>query len=424
MRDRADTSSAPARKRDRVAEAASWALVVGGVVLGWQVAIQPLLQRAPAEIAIRLAPTSPLVLRRAAESEFAAGIENNNDANRFRQAADLSRDALSRSPFDVRALRVVGLTEARAGREAVADDILTLAGNWSLRDDPAHAWLVEHRLKQGDYASAFAHADTLVRRREDIRPQVFQLFTTAATVDASRALPEVASLLSARPPWRQAYLESLFADARGLQLAVNLSLLLQAGRAPLTNDELRQLYYQLVEKGQVQALRTVRLRLNRPASPPLVSNGGFGDASAPEPFQWRLAQDAGVVAEIVADDIRPANPALRIDYDGYSGSRIAEQLVLLDPGQHRLSFESRKEAGGPTARLALTLTCAPGDLQVLSTPLTSTSQAWTRLGTTVAIPSNCPVQWLRVETRPGDRPERTTIWLDSVSLAPITFGAN
>jgi hypothetical protein len=339
LRDQADLSAAPARKRGRVTEAASWALIVGGVLLGWQVVIQPLMQRAPAEFAIRLAPTSPLVLRRAAESEFAAGQEDNNPT-RFRQAAELSRDALARSPFDVRALRVVGLTEAKAGREDIADDILTLAGNWSLRDDPSHAWLVEHRLKQGDYASAFAHADTLVRRREDIRPRVFELFTVAASADSKRALPEVAVLLSARPPWRQAYLESLYGDARGLQVAVNLAILLQAGRAPLTNDELHQLYMQLLEKGQIEAVRVVRTRLNRPSTATLVANGGFDDPTAPQPFQWRLAQDAGVVAEIVPDDVRPADPALRVDYDGYSASRIAEQLLFLAPGRYRLSAQS------------------------------------------------------------------------------------
>lgn len=419
MRDQADLSAAPARKRGRVAEATSLALIAGGVLLGWQVIIQPLIQRAPAEIAIRLAPTSPLVLRRAAESELLAG-DQNKDPARYRQAADLSRDALARSPFDVRALRVVGLSEARAGRDASADDILTLAGNWSLRDDPSHAWLVEHRLKQGDYASAFAHADTLVRRRDDIRPRVFELFTTAATVDTQRALPEIAVLLSARPPWRQAYLESLYANPRGLQVAVNLAVLLQAGRAPLTNDELRQLYFQLLDKGQVDAVRVVRARLNRPAATALVTNGDFGDTSAPEPFQWRLATDAGVIAEIVPDDVRPADPALRIDYDGYSASRIAEQLMFLRPGRYRLSAESRAEEGDPAARLALTVTCAPGDLQILSTPAAAPgAQVWTPFSATFTITSGCPAQWLRLETRAGDKREQTAAWLDKVAIAPL-----
>ncbi|MGV8930453.1 MAG: tetratricopeptide repeat protein, partial [Brevundimonas sp.] len=157
MKDKADNSASTPRRSAGAGDIVSFGLIVGAVVLGWQIALQPLMQRAPVEAAIRIAPTSPLVLRRAAEAELGADRNDN--------AAVLGREAFARSPFDVRALRVVGLTEARAGREDQADDILTLAGNWSLRDDPTHAWLVERRLRQGDYSSAFAHADTLVRRR-------------------------------------------------------------------------------------------------------------------------------------------------------------------------------------------------------------------------------------------------------------------
>ena len=275
MRDRADSS---ARKRDVVSELAPYILTVGAIVLAWQIAIQPLLQRAPVEIAVRLAPESPLALRRGAEVELAAG----RDAN----AAALGRNALIRAPFDVRALRIIGLTESRAGRAERADDILTLAGNWSLRDDPTHAWLVEHRLRRGDYASAFAHADTLVRRRDDVRPQVFRLFTLAAVDDPQRVLPVLARLLAAHPPWRSAYLTALYATTDGLPVAASLAVMLQSGPAPLTNQELQEFYGQSLDKGQIENLKAVRARLNRPRSDALVTNGGFEDATAPEPFQW------------------------------------------------------------------------------------------------------------------------------------------
>lgn len=417
MRDQADAAAAPrARGRSRVAEYAPYALTVGAVWLGWQILLQPVVQRAPPEIAVRVAPGSPLVLRRAAEAEFAAGYEN-DDLRRLGNAASLARDALARAPFNVRALRVIGLTEARAGREVEADEILTLAGNWSLRDDPTHAWLVEYRLRRGDYASAFAHADTLVRRREDIRPSVFRLFTAAATQDAARALPEVARLVDARPPWRQSYLDSLYANVEGLQVAANLAVLLQRGDAPLTNQELTQLYMHLLDKGQIEALRTVRARLNRPPAA-AVANGGFGDAAAPEPFQWRLAQEAGAVVEIVPDEVRPADPALRIDYDGYSTVRFAEQLLFLAPGRYRLTAEARAEAGQPGERMVWSLTCSPGDLRVLSVPAVARSATvWSPISEEFTVPAACPGQWLRLESRGDDRRSPTVAWIDRVAIA-------
>lgn len=410
MRDGAERAATPPWRANVV----SYGMIIGAVVLGWQIAIQPLAQRAPVEIAIRLAPGSPSVLRRAAESELTAGRVDN--------AAALSRDALVRAPFDVRALRVFGLTQARAGREDRADDILTLAGNWSLRDDPTHAWLVERRLRRGDYASAFAHADTLVRRRQDIQPQVFRLFTVAGTEDPQRTLPVIAGLLAARPPWRTAFLGSLTQTPQELQLAANLAVLLEGGRAPLTKDELQNLYRTLLASRQFQAISMVRGRINRPPPGVAVTNGTFADAGAPEPFQWTLLQKAGIVAEIVGDDLRRSNPALRLDYDGYASGTIAEQLTSLQPGSYRFSAEIRTEAGDPAARLAWTLSCATGGDAIASMPAggpRATSNAWGTLSGRFEIPNSCPAQWLRLETRSDDRRSPTVVWYDRITISPV-----
>jgi len=412
LRDRADRAATP-RRGIGAGELASYGLIIGAVLLGWQIVIQPLIQRAPVKMAVTLAPGSPLVLRRAAESELAAGRNEN--------AASLSRDALVRSPFDVRALRVFGLTEARAGREDAADEILTLAGNWSLRDDPAHAWLVERRLRRGDYASSFAHADTLVRRREDIQPQVFRLFTAAAVADPQRALPVVARLLAAKPPWRPAYLASLNLTPEGLQVAGNLSILLQTGRTPFSNQELQDLYGSLINAGGIEAIQTVRGRLNRPSLATLVTNSGFDEADHPGPFQWRLYEKAGIAAEITADDLAPSNVALRVVYDGYATGTVAEQLVYLAPGAYRLTAAVRTESGNPADRLAWTLTCATaGGGDRASTPAGArgaSTDAWATLSGRFEVPANCPAQWLRLETRAADRRDPTLVWFDRVRLA-------
>ncbi len=412
MRDRAARSAAP-RRSIGAGELASYGLIIGAVVLGWQIAIQPLIQRAPVELAVRLAPGSPMVLSRAAEAELVAGRNDN--------AAALSRDALVRSPFDVRALRVLGLTEARAQREDAADDILTLAGNWSLRDDPAHAWLVERRLRRGDYASAFAHADTLVRRRRDIQPQVFRLFTVAGTEDPQRALPVIARLLTAKPPWRGEYLGTLSQTNQELGVFASLAVLLEAGRAPLVNDELARLYTILLHRGQFSAISALRGRINRPPAGITVTDGGFDEPAAPEPFQWRFLQKAGIAAEVVADDLRPTNLALRVDYDGYATGTVAQQLTSLPAGAYRFDAAVRTEAGNPRARLAWTLTCATGGSALASLPAGAPSDApssWTGMSGRFQVPTNCPAQWLKLETRASDRRDPTVVWFDGIKLVP------
>jgi tetratricopeptide (TPR) repeat protein len=407
----ADKPAAPRRRED----IAPYVLIVGAVVLAWQIALQPIIQRAPVKAAVQVAPGSPIALRRAAEAELEAGRNDN--------AASLGREALSRSPFDVRALRVVGLTEARAGRTDRADDLLTLAGNWSLRDDQAHAWLVEHRLRRGDYSSSFAHADTLVRRRDELRPQVFRLFTLAAREDSSRALPVLVRLLAARPPWRSAYLTGLYADDDGLPVAASLAVMLQSSEAPLTTQELAQFYEQAAHKGQEGVLKTVRARLNRPRADAAVTNGSFDDPTAPHPFQWSLIQKAGAATEILADDLDPSNFALRVEYDGSSAGSLARQRTFLAPGRYRFQAESRIESGEAARQVEWTITCAAGGTSlasVVAIPAGNTeNRPWAASSFDFSITPACSSQWLELRGLPGDDDAPIVAWFDRVGIISL-----
>lgn len=391
---------------------APYVLTIGAVVLGWQVAIQPFIQRAPVAVAVRIAPRSPTALSRAAEAELIAGRNEN--------AGFLAREALTYRPFNVRAMRVAGLSEARSGRVQSADDILTLAGNWSLRDDPTHAWLVEQRLRRGSYASSFAHADTLARRRVDLHPRIFALFTTAATEDPQRALPPIAQLLAARPPWRQEYLYTLDDDLRGLAIGISLATLLEKTEAPLSNAELQQFYTGLADRNQISAVKTLRSRINRPAGSELVTNGNFDGEPAPEPFGWILIQRGGATAEISADDEQTANKSLRVEYDGYSTALIARQRLFVEPGRYRLQFSSRTESGAPGDRLSWSVRCGSSETAISSSrvPLAANEVTgkWEATSFTVDIPPACESQWLELRGMPLDRRRSMAIWFDDVKL--------
>ena len=201
--------------------------------LGAEAVKAPIAMRAPSTLAIRVAPHSPEVLARAAEFEWSEGRPDS--------ARSLAEDALAKAPFNVSALRVWGLAEAGDGDSSSADNVLTLAGNWSLRDTPTHAWLVQNRLRKGNYASAFAHADTLIRRRPSVYPEVFNLYSAAITAD-SRALSALTPLLEVGPPWRQAYFASLTSREDGDLALAQLALAMQKTSRPFTNEELAIAY--------------------------------------------------------------------------------------------------------------------------------------------------------------------------------------
>ena len=389
-----------------------YVLTVGAVLLAWQVVIQPAKQRAPVELAVRIAPGSASVLSRAAESELAAGRTSN--------AGFLGREALARTPFNVRALRTVGLSEARAGRLDQADQIVTLSGNWSLRDDPSHAWLVERRLRRGDYASAFAHADTLARRRDDIRPRIFELFTTAASSDASRALPVVARLVTANPPWRQAYLDSLYGSHEGIAVIINLAIMMEHGARPFTHAELEQLYVALTNNGNLEAVRLVRERLNRPPATTAITNGAFEDPTAPAPFQWTLSQKSGAIADITDEAAGSENSILRVEYDGFSSATFAQQRTFLTPGRYRLRAKFRVESGDPSGRMAWTVACAGGPVVAsMPTPPQPEGRAgdWMESSAAFVVPAGCDSQIVDLRGAPRDSRTPMAAWFDDVSVS-------
>lgn len=390
-----------------------YAMTAVAVWLAWEVVKVPVVSRVPPAIAVRLAPASPEVLRRASEGEFAA--------KRIDNALVLAGTSLRKAPFNARALRVVGLSIADSGNFARANEILTLAGNWSLRDDPAHAWLVEYRLRQGDYVSAFAHADTLARRRTDLYPSVFNLFTAAAVADP-RAVRVLSALIAANPPWRGAYLNHLYVQKDKAPTLAALVIALERTRNPLTMQELQHLYATWLAERRFPAVRALREHVGRPPISQFLQNGDFSVPIDRQfyPFGWQLGAAPGVGVSVVEDDLRPDNTSLRLEYDGFGDGVFAEQVLLLPVGSYVLQGEGRGETSVGDTRMDWRIVCADDNSEIArSRPMASAS--WRRFEVRFTVPPrNCTVQRLLLLTDPDDR--RTTIvaWFDNLGLHPVS----
>lgn len=401
------------RPRFSISEAAGYGVIAAAVWLGWEVVKSPVAQRAPPSLAIRLAPASPDVLRRASEAEMLAGRTEN--------ASALASDSLARAPFNAAALRLRGLAEAKLGSSDRADEMLTLAGNWSLRDDPAHAWLIEHRLRRGDYSSAFAHADTLARRRPDLHPALFRLFTSAASQDP-RALPALTRLLKARPPWRRAYLAHLYEDESGASVVGALAMALERTDGRFNVSELQQLYDTWLGERRFAGLRQIREQLGRPQSEPPLQNGAFDTEPDLQiyPFGWRMGADPGIATAMVVDDLNAGNRALRLEYNGFSSGAFIEQLLLLEPGEYVLQGQWRAETPRADMRLDWRISCAEtGAESVISRPGTFSAKdgRWRRFAVRFVVPrENCSAQWLRLTANPRDHRVAIVAWFDQLAI--------
>ena len=391
----------------------AFVLVVVSVWLGWQVIREFVAVRLPPAQALSLSPGSPAVLSGAAEAEFAA--------KRFDEAEELAQLSLAKAPFSVRALRVLGLTVAEKGQRASADDIITLAGNWSLRDDPSHVWLINYRLSRGDYSSAFSHADTLARRRADLYPDLFRLFSTAATLDP-RAIPPLTRLLAASPPWRKDFFAALMQTDEDLALAANLAIALpRTGKGAFTTLEIGRLYDGLMRKGQIAAMAEVRRRLGQPAPELALVNGEFNRLSQPAPYEWRLFAGPGMTAEILTDAFHPGDSALQVRYNGFGSRTFAEQFLQLAPGRYSLTGNQRTETLKVSGGVSWTIACYESRQIIAETRRETTSNRtdWQRFSVQFTVPpQGCSAQWIRLVPHIEDRRETIVTWYDKLSIVP------
>jgi hypothetical protein len=411
---RATDGSPVSSRKTRLAKSAGAVLTVLAVWLGWQVIREVIIIQGPPEMAVRVAPGSASALRRRASDAVLASEPDD--------AARLARSALQKAPFSSEALRIIGLIEAGSGRRDAADDILTLAGNLSLRDNASHIWLVENRLRRGDYASSFAHADVLARRREELHSSIFELFTVAGLNDPP-ALQALIGRLDTKPPWRAQYLRHILRTERGRVLASVLAFRMESTAAPFTNEELAELYIALVSNGEAVKARDVRLRVRRPSLEQPIVNGDFSASSGPRPFAWSEYSQAGLVAERIEDGAQ-GDGVLRVEYNGFVSGVAAEQLLVLTPGVYTLTGRSRAETTGPN-RLAWQVTCLDRrELGVAGGPTLAVAGEWVVFSAKVEVPTfGCEAQWLRLRPTSGGQLSPTVTWYDDLVIGRAVLEA-
>jgi hypothetical protein len=390
-----------------------YGVIVLAVWLAWEVIKVPVVQRATPSIALRLSPGSPEALRRAAEVEF--------KAERTENALALATDSLRRAPFNARALRAWAQSEDAIGDKALANEAMTLAGNWSLRDDEAHAWLMVQRLRQGDLLSAFAHADTLARRRPDLSDQLFALFNEAVTRDSRGAAP-LASIMSASPPWRGDFLNYLNRQPNGAVSLGYIALALEKTRQPLTTAELSEVYAVWVRDGRLDGLKQLRDGLGRPKAERAPQDGSF-DAPAgslPFPFGWRIALAANFDGSVMPDDARADNQALRVSYNGFTTGILVDQMMYLAPGRYTFAYDVRGETPDNGRSLSWAVICAESGVDLAATPQAPEITAdWQRRRVNLEVPpGQCSSQWLRLQGEPDDGRQQTAIWYDNIVISP------
>ncbi len=147
-------------------------------------------------------------------------------------------------------------------------------------------------------------------------------------------------------------------------------------------------------------------------------NGDFSAPNEPAPFEWRLFNASGSVAEILPDDMR-GDSALRAQFGSFTSAPLADQLIQLKAGSYRFSGQERAEIGDPGARLSWTVYCYKsgtkiGKSQIVTIP---GEQGWKSFSFDFIFPATgCSAQWIRLVPKPGDRRTTVVAWYDRFSI--------
>lgn len=382
-------------------------VVAVGIWLGWQIIRALLVTTAPPAIALQVAPDAPTALTRAAEAEYRDG--------EYDDAEWLAAKALERAPFNVAALRILGLVKSQRGETDQANEILTLAGNWSLRDSETHAWLVERRLRQGDYGSAFAHADTLARRRVEMWPAIFSLFQTAALEDP-RARVALIAYLRPTAPWRNQFIQSLNERQKTRALSIMLAVMMKDHPNRYRSEELATLYSALLASDEYPGIVYLRRAMSA-ADAPLLADGNLAGVAAQGPIGWTFGGGPGLTVEAV--EAPGGRRGLHVMSDGYRDLPAASQMVALRAGRYKMTGRSNL-VSGRSDRLHWVISCAGGGRTLAdSRDFSGTPNQWGAFSFEFQVPdSGCAAQWVRLMTNSGTGADPVDIWIDALAISP------
>jgi len=289
---------------------------------------------ATADLAIRIDPTNTNALSIDANERLKT-VELGAPAAKL--AAD-SKRILEHSPYEVVALRNIGIIAASNDDEKGAARLLDIAARLSLRDYLTHAWLLDYRFRTNQVAPAVKEADLLLRQDDQNWPVI--LPALIALSRDPRIIDPLARTLATRPYWRGTFITRLGSDNPYPDATFALLTRLKAIGSAASKDELDPYFIKSADRLSPSQLFAQWVALLPPsaqsASKGLLREGDFAGLDASPPFGWRLYPAEGVYAE------RGTGPAgmgsaLYVSYSGERDTVFANQQLVLPAGHYRFA---------------------------------------------------------------------------------------
>lgn len=373
-------------------------LIVVTFVLMARAAISlSLANRAP-ESALQANPSSPSAGARVALLDVQKDTSaKGRAAIRERTAAIVQRD-----PTNVVALTALGLATDDAKR---ARAIITKADELSRRQLLAQLWLIQDAVDRNDVRGALVHYDTALRTSPTASAILFPVLVNATT--DPDLLPDLARMLARQPAWGAQFLQQLAQSASDLPNAAKLFETLIARGVSPGGQQLVTLTQRLVDKQQYAAAWNLYRSVRKDQPRDGVRNGDFGDDPYfPLAFDWQVSENQADLAASI--DRMGGSGRLSFSAGSGTGGAAARQLLLLEPGEQRVSALAYDIRSAAAQRPYVAVACAVTGAELGRLTLPLAGPGGKRAAGTVKVPAGCPAQWLYVTVPAADSFEPNT----------------
>ena len=275
------------------------------------------------------------------------------DAQRLSQTA---REALAQSPFNVIAMRQLGmLADLRHPNEA-GWSYFDNAEDITARDLPNQVALINQTVMQGDVTAILTHYDRALRVFPNSSDALFPPLIRASSEQGVR--DELTRF--AKSPWFTPFLGQLLNQSMAPEKLTDFILRVRPQMAVLEADKLGAVHLgQLLGKGLYGDARNW-IHDSQPLLASVVDDLGF----SPRTTDPRLASLAWSFASREGIDVTPTEAGtLEISIGAGRHETVAERTTILPAGNYDLIQTMTFDAAEPMARLSWKLHCLTGGSQ-------------------------------------------------------------
>jgi hypothetical protein len=356
-------------------------LAILAALAGFQAVRIAAVRDAPQGLGAKLWPDHPRVLVRRTMADLGASAARQQAPSQdtLQALAHIAR----RAPLAPEPFLVEGALAQVAGVDAKAERLFVAARLRDPRSEAARYFLADRYLNTGRTAAALAEVSVLSHLIPGASAQFAPALASFARTPEGR--PELRRFLQKSPEFEPAVFQELAKDPRNADLILSLWTGKRSSDAEGAPVWQTTLLASLVEARQYAKAGAAWSRFAGARLSGGIFNPQFRRLSAPPPFNWNVPNTGGVV--------EPGNGGLQVIYFGRQDVVLAEQLLLLPPGEYELAVGVRG-GGRERGSVSWTVRCDQGTQPLLTLPLAGAHAA--RLSGKFQVQAGCPAQWLRL----------------------------